>query len=138
MSDSEQGKSIISTTDDPDSNEELYDAPAMEDAGELRDLTVPVTLHGERLDRALAVMVPEFSRSYLQQVIASGLVRANGVAICKSSARIKAFDLFQIELRPTPQSNAFRPEPMDLEDLEPLDDASWRPAWLDEPAFTGR
>ena len=39
---------------------------------EVRSSQVPVALHGQRLDRALAQMVPEFSRSYLQQLIEQG------------------------------------------------------------------
>ena len=39
---------------------------------EVRCTQVPVELHGQRLDKALAQMVPEFSRSYLQQLIEQG------------------------------------------------------------------
>ncbi|MGH6627842.1 MAG: RluA family pseudouridine synthase [Burkholderiaceae bacterium] len=71
--------------------------------------------HGERLDRALAVLVPEFSRSYLQQLIEAGAVSLNGVVARKPSVRIKIDDRGVIELRPTPQSQAFRPEPMAMD-----------------------
>ena len=37
---------------------------------ELRQLVFGPTQHGQRLDRALVELVPEFSRSYLQQLIA--------------------------------------------------------------------
>ena len=77
--------------------------------------TVPVGSHGERLDRALALIVPEFSRSYLQQLIVSGAVLHNGGVQTKSSARVKAGDALQIELKPTPQSQAFKAEAMALD-----------------------
>lgn len=94
------------------------DAEDREDAGpdiELRQLVFGVAQHGLRLDRALVELVPEFSRSYLQQLIDLGGVSINGAVVCKSSIRIKAADLGVIELRPTPQSQAFRPESMALE-----------------------
>jgi len=82
---------------------------------ELREAEVPISAHGERLDRALAGIVPEFSRTYLQQLIESGAVRLKKQVVTKTSAKVKAGDLLQIELRPTPQSQAFKPEAMDLD-----------------------
>ena len=81
---------------------------------ELRKVTVPVPSHGERLDRTLAVIVPEFSRSYLQQLIEAGSVQLNAQTATKTSVRVKAGDQLCIELRPTPQSQAFKPEQMTL------------------------
>ncbi len=82
---------------------------------ELRALQVPAALHGERLDRVLAALVPEFSRSYLQQLVELGAVRVQGAPALKSSQRAKAGDALLVELRPTPQTQAFRPEPMALD-----------------------
>jgi len=87
------------------------------DAGpeaEFRPFAIAPGQHGERLDRALAVLVPEFSRSYLQQLIDAGAVTFRGVAARRSSQRVKAGEEGVVELRPTPQSKAFRPEPMAL------------------------
>jgi 23S rRNA pseudouridine1911/1915/1917 synthase len=81
---------------------------------EWRVVAVDATLHGGRLDRALVDAVPEFSRNYLQQLIEAGLVSLNGQRAAKASQRVKAGDSMQIELRPTPQSQAFKPEAMDL------------------------
>ena len=72
--------------------------------------------HGERLDRALAALVPEFSRSYLQQLIEAGRRDAQRRAVPRARrSKVKAGDEGEIELRPTPQSQAFRPEPMALD-----------------------
>ncbi|RYX89281.1 MAG: RluA family pseudouridine synthase [Comamonadaceae bacterium] len=71
--------------------------------------------HGERLDRALAALVPEFSRSYLQQLIDAGAVTLNGTVARKPAARLKAGDRGTVELRPTPQSQAFKPEAMAID-----------------------
>ena len=82
---------------------------------ESRSFAVGETSHGDRLDRTLALAVHEFSRSYLQQLIEGGMVTLNGSVVRKPSARVKAGDSGAIELRPTPQSQAFRPEPMALD-----------------------
>lgn len=81
---------------------------------ELRLGTVTAQLHGQRIDRAMVDLVPEFSRSYLQQLIEAGAATFNGQKVQKSSQRVKAGDRIVIELRPTPQSQAFRPEAIPL------------------------
>ncbi|MEJ8858707.1 RluA family pseudouridine synthase [Variovorax robiniae] len=94
---------------------ESDEAADLADASETRAFTIGVAQHGQRLDRALAVLVPEFSRSYLQQLIEAGAVRLQGGrAATKPSMTVHAGEVGEIELKPTPQSQAFRPEPMDL------------------------
>lgn len=88
------------------------------DAGpevELRHLVFGEAQHGLRLDQALVELVPEFSRSYLQQLVDLEGVTINGKLARKPSSRVKAGDSGVIELRPTPQSQAFKPEAMALE-----------------------
>ena len=82
---------------------------------ELRAWTLPPTLHGERLDRALADLAPEFSRSYLQQLVADGAVTLDGRPAVRAAHRVRAGAALRVELRPTPQSQAFRPETMPLD-----------------------
>jgi len=81
---------------------------------ERRPFVIDPAQHGQRLDRALAALVPEFSRSYLQQLIEAGAVELQGRTLTKASAPVKAGQAGHIELRPTPQSQAFRPEAMDI------------------------
>lgn len=70
--------------------------------------------HGQRLDRRLAAMAPEFSRSHLQTLVEGGHVRVDG-ALCTHNARkLRAGQLLEVELVPTAESQAFRPEPMAL------------------------
>ena len=75
---------------------------------------VDATQHGERLDRALAALVPEFSRSYLQQLIEAGAVRLGAACVRKAAHKVRAGERGEVELRPTPQSQAFRPEVIEL------------------------
>lgn len=105
-------ETIIST--DP-TDEDLDESVAAAAEPELRAWEVGTAQHGLRLDRALAELIPEFSRSYLQQLIEAGVVTSRGVALTKPSQRLKAGEHGIIELRPTPQSQAFKPEAMSLQ-----------------------
>ena len=73
---------------------------------EVRSSQVPVALHGQRLDRALAQMVPEFSRSYLQQLIEQGDALIDGRVVTKVSTKVRLGHKVQVTLRATPQSQA--------------------------------
>lgn len=101
---------ISATSGDPDDD--------IGDAGpdlEIKDFAFTPDQHGARLDKALAELVPEFSRNYLQQLIEAGAVCVNGVLAAKPSARVKAGETCRVELRPTPQAQAFKPEAMALD-----------------------
>ena len=85
------------------------------DTTEVRQDEVPVGLQGWRLDRALAHLVPEFSRSYLQQLIEQGDVLLQGIPATKSSTKVKFGHHLTVTLRATPQSQAFVPEAMPID-----------------------
>jgi 23S rRNA pseudouridine1911/1915/1917 synthase len=93
--------------------DELHEPSAADH--ELRSFEVSIALHGQRLDKALVELAPEFSRSYLQQLADDGAVTLNGTVLRKSAAKLRAGDQLAITLRPTPQSLAFKPEAMDLD-----------------------
>ncbi len=82
---------------------------------EHRELTVGSEHHGQRVDKVLALGVSEFSRSYLQQLLADGAVTLNGKVLLKSSVKVAVADRLRVEMRPTQQSMAFQPEAMDLQ-----------------------
>ena len=71
--------------------------------------------HGWRLDKALVALAPEFSRSHHQGLIDQGLVSLDSVRSLQSSRRLKVGQSLQVELRPTAESLAFRPEAMALD-----------------------
>jgi 23S rRNA pseudouridine1911/1915/1917 synthase len=92
------------------------DAPdASVDEGEVRTATVDADGHGQRLDRWLVGLAPEFSRSHLQQLIADALVRVEGQVQTSASRKLAAGQRIEVQLRPTAQSAAFRAEPMALD-----------------------
>jgi len=102
----------LDETDDlqDDSSSDLGSLPPVE----VREIIVPVEMHGQRLDRMLVLAVPEFSRSYLQQLLEDGAVTRAQVTHLKASLKVKAGEVWTIELRATPQSQAFQPELMAL------------------------
>lgn len=90
------------------------DIAAGADESEWRTHTVGMAEHGQRLDRVLAQAVGEFSRSYLQQLIEQGAVFLQGQAITKAAYRVKAGEALRVEMRPTQESQAFKPEAIPL------------------------
>ena len=97
----------------PDEHVDLVDGPEVE----TRELLIPNDLHGERLDRALAVLLPEFSRSFSQQLLSEGCVSCvlpTPRVMTKASAKVRLGEKYQLILRPTPQSQAFKPENIPL------------------------
>jgi 23S rRNA pseudouridine1911/1915/1917 synthase len=82
---------------------------------ETRRYEISAEMHGWRVDRALAALTPEFSRSYLQQLMADGAVLWRGERTGKASAKVKVGDALSVELRPTQQAMAFVPQPMALD-----------------------
>jgi 23S rRNA pseudouridine1911/1915/1917 synthase len=113
MSASAKSDQIIGAPPEPQPSWADEDA-AVEGAVEWRQAPVGAGEHGQRLDRALTVLVPEFSRSYLQQLIEAGAVQCNGQVQTRSASKVRVDDLLGVELRPTPQSLAFHAESMDL------------------------
>ncbi len=101
-------KSIIST--DLLKSEADSDFAVDLDDHEIRLFDCDSHVHGLRLDNALVQLVTEFSRSYLQQLIARGAVSINGQDTLKASTKVKAGDALSIHLYATPQSQAFKPE----------------------------
>jgi 23S rRNA pseudouridine1911/1915/1917 synthase len=80
--------------------------------GETRTLAVPAEGHGQRLDRVLAARVPEFSRSFLQQLVGAGAVRLDGAPVIKPAQKLRAGDVLD-ELRPR-REPGLRAQAMDL------------------------
>ena len=126
---------IISSPSELDDTDEFQEetfliASVLPKSAELRELIVPPELHGQRLDRMLVACVPEFSRSYLQQLLEDGAVTRIGLTQAKSSLKVKAGEAWTIELRATPQSQAFKPENIALQVV--YEDAHLRV--IDKPA----
>lgn len=77
-------------------------------------LTIPDSANDARLDRTLALLMPELSRSRIQQLITSGDVLLDGVAALKASLKVMAG---QVVMLSVPAPEAAEPVAQDI----PLD-----------------
>ena len=82
---------------------------------ERRTAEVDAAGHGERLDRWLTGIAPEFSRNHVQSLIERGCVTVDGKVLEKTSQKLRAGQRVEIELLPTDESRAFRAEAMALD-----------------------
>ena len=71
--------------------------------------------HDLRVDKVLVRHAPEFSRSHLQSLIDQGAVTIDGATCTTASRKLRLGQSVSVELRPTAQAQAFRPEPMRLD-----------------------
>lgn len=94
--------------DDPE------DDTGSDDAPERRVAEVEAGAHGERLDRWLTGLAPEFSRNHLQSLIERGCVGVDGRPVNKAAHKLRAGQRIEVELLPTDESRAFRAEAMAL------------------------
>ncbi len=108
-------------------DDEADAAGAFDGPFEMRSGRIGTAQHGERLDKALVALAPEFSRSHLQHLLDQGHVQLDGRRADTASRRVRAGQSLQLELVPTDESRAFRPQAMALsilfedEDLLVLD-----------------
>ena len=83
--------------------------------------TVTADHSGARVDKALALRLPQISRSRIQQWIEQGAVRVNG-AVPRPRDAVFAGDVVELAPPPAPDAAAFAPEAMPL-DIVYEDDA---------------
>jgi 23S rRNA pseudouridine1911/1915/1917 synthase len=82
---------------------------------EVREARVTADLHGQRLDKALVTLAPEFSRSHVQSLLEAGHARLDGQPAGTASRRVRSGQLLQLTLVPTEESQSFRPQAMALQ-----------------------
>jgi 23S rRNA pseudouridine1911/1915/1917 synthase len=88
--------------------------PGEADAPEQRIALVSRDWHGLRLDKLLVGLAPEFSRTHLQSLIERGHVQVDGAVATTPSRKVLSGQRILLELVPTQESRAFRPEAMAL------------------------
>ncbi|MFT7722097.1 MAG: RluA family pseudouridine synthase [Roseateles sp.] len=98
--------------DDPE--DDAGEVAAADGVPERRAAEVDAAGHGERLDRWLTALAPEFSRNHLQALVERGCVTADGRPVAKPAHKLRAGQRIEVELLPTDESRAFRAEPMAL------------------------
>lgn len=80
----------------------------------VKEAVVDTSARGQRLDQFLVSLAPDFSRSYLKTLVEAGLVSINGQQVDSASRKVAPGQVIVIQIKPTPQSQAFAPEKMDL------------------------
>lgn len=83
-------------------------------APERREMLVDAGAHGQRLDVFLVSGAAEFSRSHLKNLVEEGCVEVDGKVANSASRKVLVGQRVAVVLKPTAQSQAFLPEPMDL------------------------
>ena len=84
----------------------------LDSAGSI-ELTLPHENAGERLDKALAKALSQFSRSRLQQWIADGLVTIDG-QIAKTRTTVYGGENIVVQPQAAPEDSAYEPEDIPL------------------------
>ena len=79
------------------------------------EFMIEPSLSGERLDKALAALMPKVSRSRLQDWIKAGAVLVNGSPAKKVRDAVLAGDLLSISAQPTAEELAFTPRDIPFE-----------------------
>jgi 23S rRNA pseudouridine1911/1915/1917 synthase len=79
------------------SSEPSSSGPPSGAAHDWRELTVPESLHGARLDKAVAELVPELSRARVRRAIELGVVRVNGRRLPKGGV-VSRGDVVRIDV----------------------------------------
>src|SRR5687768_2066330 len=98
----------ISHTDDAIEGDDAADnAPGL-------TLRIDERYAGERLDKALALLIPDVSRSRLQQWVVAGAVTVNGDVV-RARHTLTFDDVVNVTPQPAPDAAAYAPEPMPLE-----------------------
>ena len=92
--------------------EAAFDAD--DDPPETREGEVAEALHGERLDKVIVAMAPEFSRSHLQGLIKGGQVSVDGQPAGSAAQRMRAGQRIAMTLLPTEESRAYRAEALPM------------------------
>ncbi len=80
-----------------------------------QSFTFSIDRPGERLDRTLADLLPDFSRAHLQRLIKEGEVTVDGKTVTKPSTRLEKDTVLTIRIPPAePQPLAAEPIPLDI------------------------
>lgn len=83
---------------------------------QILEATIPLSLAGQRLDRVLAQLFPEYSRSRLSQWIDIGAVTLDGQAMTPKHAKkaVGGGEHIVVHTQPLPETSAFQPEMLSL------------------------
>jgi len=103
---------VVPAAEEEEDGADYREAP---EAFELREALVDAASHGQRLDKALVALAPEFSRNHLQSLVERGHVRIDDRTATVVARKLRAGQRLRLELVPTEESLAFRAQAMALD-----------------------
>lgn len=86
----------------------------MEKIRETLTFEVDENFKNQRLDKFLATVYPELSRSYLKELIEEGFVKVNETAVKKPSKKLKGGEIVELNI-PEPKKLELKPEPIPID-----------------------
>ena len=92
------------------------------DSGRRVEVIAPDEAEGGRLDRVLADLLPDLSRSKLKRLISKGRVQVNGSPADKPSQQVEAGQSLVVDVGPEESPAMPRPQSIDLEIVHEDDD----------------
>lgn len=90
------------------------DGVVEDSVGESICLEIPLELRGQRMDKALSQLLPQYSRSRIQDWIEKGFIQKNDANISSKDA-VLGYEVLTIQVPVNPQDNAFSPEDIPLD-----------------------
>jgi len=93
--------------------DDLDELPAIVTDKPLIELKLAPDVCGDRLDKVLARLIPQYSRSRIQQWIEAGHVTSNGKSV-QGKMTVFGDETLIIQPQSAPQEEAYHPEAMDL------------------------
>jgi 23S rRNA pseudouridine1911/1915/1917 synthase len=85
------------------------------------EFDLDLALSGQRLDKALATLLPEHSRGRIQGWIEAGHVMINGAVQTRVRQLVSGHDHVTVQVQPTQQSMAFEPQNIEFEVVHETD-----------------
>jgi len=99
---------------DPYAESEDYNDLSENETSDIRQIDIPMSVAGERLDAALAKLIPEYSRSRLTQWIKDGQVSVDGAVVNLPKTKLLGGEKAAITVTLSPDEMAFQPEALEL------------------------
>lgn len=103
--------------DENENDYNAWDEEWIENTQILTPIHIKVTTmaSGKRLDAALAILLPDYSRSRLQKWLSDGVVLVNGEVTVIAREKVYEHDELVVTPQPSDEMKAYTPEPMDLD-----------------------
>ena len=107
----------VTSWDENDNDYNAWDEELAVNAQILEPMTIeiPEGVSGKRLDAALAIVLPDFSRSRLQKWLKEGAVMCNGVVETSPKRVVYAYETLVVTPQPSDEMKAYTPQAMDLD-----------------------